>query len=173
MTELDRILEAVIFSSPRPITLKKLQKGLPEFALPDIEAALGRLIETYRGPDRAVEIVEVSAGYQMRTRLELKDWVKRFVKEKDVGLTKAMLETLAVVAYRQPIGKRDIDGLRGVDSIRCIKQLLDRRLIEMAGRNDDPGKPMVFRTTRQFLEMFGLRDINDLPTIKELEALEK
>ncbi len=109
----------------------------------------------------------------MRTRLGYKDWVKRFVKEKEVGLTRAVLETLAVVAYRQPIPKREIDNLRGVDSSRSVRQLLDRKLIEIAGRNEEVGHPMVFRTTRRFLELFGLRDIADLPTVKELEALEK
>jgi segregation and condensation protein B len=173
LTELERILEAIIFSSPRPITIKKLQKGLPEYTALEIQYALSGLKGRYAVDDRAVEIVEVSAGYQMRTKLDYKDWVKRFVREKDVGLTRAVLETLAVIAYRQPIAKRDIDALRGVDSIRCIRQLLDRKLVEIAGRNQEPGKPMVFRTTRKFLETFGLRDVGELPTIKELEALEK
>jgi segregation and condensation protein B len=173
LTELERILEAIIFSSPRPITIKKLQKGLPEYTALEIQSALSGLKERYAVDDRAVEIVEVSAGYQMRTKLDCKDWVRRFVREKDVGLTRAVLETLAVIAYRQPIAKRDIDALRGVDSIRCIRQLLDRKLVEIAGRNQEPGKPMVFRTTRKFLETFGLRDVGELPTIKELEALEK
>ena len=173
MTDLERILEAIFFSASKPIILKKLQKGLPEFTILEIESALRRLREAYAAPDRAVEIVEVSAGYQLRTKPEHKEWVKRFVKEKDVGLTKAVLETLAVIAYRQPVAKREIDRLRGVDSIRCVRLLLDRKLIEIAGRNQEPGKPMVFRTTKKFLEVFGLRDVSDLPTIKELEALEK
>ena len=173
MTELETILEAVLFSASRPVTPKKLQKGLPEFTALEIQSALGHLAEAYGSRGGAVDIVEVSGGYQIRTRPEYRDWVKRFVKEKDVGLTRAVMETLAIVAYRQPIGKRDIDGLRGVDSIRCVKQLLDRRLIEIAGRNQEPGKPMVFKTTKKFLETFGLRDVADLPTIKELEALEK
>lgn len=109
----------------------------------------------------------------MRTKPDRKEWVKRFVREKDVGLTRAVLETLAVVAYRQPIAKREIDVLRGVDSSRCVRLLLDRKLIEIAGRNQETGKPMIFRTTKKFLETFGLRDVSDLPTIKELEALEK
>ena len=173
MTELETILEAILFSASKPIITRKLEKGLPEYTLLEIQSALGRLVEAYSTPGRAVEIVEVSSGYQMRTRLDYRDWVKRFVREKDVGLTRAVMETLAVIAYRQPIGKRDIDSLRGVDSIRCVRQLLDRRLIEIAGRNQEPGKPMIFRTTKRFLEMFGLRDIGELPTVKELEALEK
>jgi segregation and condensation protein B len=173
LTDLERILESVIFSSPKPVTLKKLEKNLPEFTILELESALEGLLAQYAAADRAVEIVEVSGGYQMRTRLGYKEWVKRFVREKEVGLTRAVLETLSVVAYRQPIAKREIDGLRGVDSARSLRQLLDRRLIEIAGRNQDPGRPMIFRTTKTFLETFGLRDISDLPTLKELEALEK
>ena len=173
MSELERILEAIFFSASKPIILRKLEKGLPEFTTLEIESALRRLREAYAAPDRAVEIVEVSAGYQLRTKPDYKEWVRRFVREKDVGLTRAVLETLAVIAYRQPVAKREVDRLRGVDSIRSVKALLDRKLIEIAGRNEEPGKPMVFRTTRRFLEVFGLRDIGDLPTIKELEALEK
>jgi len=173
LSELERILEAIFFSASKPIILRKLEKGLPEFTTLEIESALRRLREAYAAPDRAVEIVEVSAGYQLRTKPEYKEWVRRFVREKDVGLTRAVLETLAVIAYRQPVAKREVDRLRGVDSIRSVRALLDRKLIEIAGRNEEPGKPMVFRTTRRFLEVFGLRDIGDLPTIKELEALEK
>jgi segregation and condensation protein B len=173
LTELESILEAIIFSSSKPITLRKLQKGLPEFTPIELQSALSRIATAYAASGRAVEIVEVAAGWQMRTKLDYKDWVKRFVREKEVGLTKALLETLAVVAYRQPIAKREIDALRGVDSIRCVRQLLDRKLIEIAGRNQDVGRPMVFRTTRTFLELFGLRDAGDLPTLKELETLDK
>ena len=173
MTDLERILESIIFSSPKPVTVKRLEKGMPEFTALEIQSALEGLLAQYTASDRSVEIVEVSGGYQMRTKTACKEWVKRFVREKEVGLSKAILETLSVVAYRQPIAKREIDTLRGVDSSRSIRLLLDRRLIEMAGRNDDPGHPMVFRTTKTFLETFGLRDISDLPTLKDAEALEK
>jgi len=107
----------------------------------------------------------------MRTKLDYKDWVKRFVKEKDVELTRTVLETLAVIAYKQPVAKREVDMVRGVDSSRAIKHLLERKLVEIAGRNEDVGKPIVFRTTDRFLEVYGLRGIEDLPTTKELEAL--
>ena len=131
------------------------------------------LIEEYRGAGRAVEIVEVSGGYQMRTKVVYRDHVKRFVKEKEAGLTRPMLETLAIIAYRQPVAKREIDGLRGVDSARTVRQLLDRKLIEIAGRNEELGKPIIFRTTTRFLELFGLKNLRDLPTIREIESLEK
>ena len=131
------------------------------------------LVEEYKGAGRAVEIVEVSGGYQMRTRVAYRDHVKRFVREKESGLTRPMLETLAIIAYRQPVAKREIDSLRGVDSARTVRQLLDRKLIEIAGRNEELGKPIIFRTTTRFLELFGLKNLRDLPTIKEIESLEK
>ena len=135
-------------------------------------AALQLLVQEYQDADRAVEIVEAADGFQIRTKIEFKEWVRRFAREKDPGLTKAMLETLSIVAYKQPITKRDLDLLRGVDSVWALKQLLVRRLIEIAGRADEPGRPMVFRTTDRFLEVFGLKHIKDLPTIKEIEAIQ-
>jgi segregation and condensation protein B len=173
LSELKSILEAILFSSAKPVTLKKLQKKLEEYQPPEIEEAMRALKDEYGVSGRAVEIAEVAGGFQMRTILKYRDWVRRFVKEKEVSLTRAMLETLSIIAYKQPIAKREVDTLRGVDSIRCIKQLLDRNLIEVAGRNSDAGRPMIFRTTLRFLEVFGLRDIRDLPTVRELEALEK
>ncbi len=130
------------------------------------------MTEEYRHSDSAIEIVTVSGGYQMRTKIIFREWVARFVKEKEFGLTRPMLEALSLIAYKQPITKREIDMIRGVDSTRMIKQLLERRLIEIAGRTDDVGKPIVFRTTDTFLEVYGLKDIGDLPTLKEIEALE-
>jgi segregation and condensation protein B len=173
VSDLKRILEAVLFASAKPVTLKKFQKGLPEYTGSDITNALNELVEEYVNGERGVEVGEVAGGFQMRTKLPYRDFVRRFVKEKEAGLTRAMLETLAIIAYRQPISKREVDGLRGVDSVRSIRQLLERRLVEIAGRNDEPGKPMVFRTTARFLETFGLKDVKDLPTIKEIEGLEQ
>ena len=167
------ILESILFSSAKPVTVRKLQKGLSEYSAEEITAAVQVLMEEYKDANRAVEIVEVSGGYQMRTKIVYREHVRRFVKEREGGLTRPMLETLAIIAYRQPVAKRDIDSLRGVDSARTIRQLLDRKLIEIAGRNEELGKPIIFKTTSRFLELFGLKDIRDLPTIREIESLEK
>lgn len=172
MIELKRIIEAILFSSSRPLKLKVLAKKLAIYSSEEILQALEELREEYRHSDSAIEIVTVSGGYQMRTKIIFREWVARFVKEKDIGLTRPMLEALSLIAYKQPITKREIDMIRGVDSTRMIKQLLERRLIEIAGRTDDVGKPIVFRTTDTFLEVYGLKDIGDLPTLKEIEALE-
>ncbi|HME44860.1 MAG TPA: SMC-Scp complex subunit ScpB [Syntrophorhabdales bacterium] len=172
-TELKNILEAILFSSAKPVGARKLHKGLQEYSAEEIAGAAKSLMEEYRDANRSVEIVEVAGGYQMRTKIAYRDHVRRFVKEREGGLTRPMLETLAIIAYRQPVAKRDIDGLRGVDSARTIRQLLDRKVIEIAGRNEELGKPIIFRTTARFLELFGLKDIRDLPTIREIESLEK
>lgn len=171
--ELKRIIEAILFVSSKPVALKGLYKKLEGCSIKDIEEALNGLVTEYNYSDRALEIVEVSGGYQMRTKLDYKDCVKRFVKEKDVELTRSVLEALAVIAYKQPIAKREVDTIRGVDSSRAIKHLLERKLIEIAGRNEDDGKQIAFRTTNRFLEVYGLRSLGDLPTVKELELLER
>ncbi|MCX5798613.1 MAG: SMC-Scp complex subunit ScpB [Proteobacteria bacterium] len=171
--ELKRIIEAILFISPKPVRLKKLFRKLEGHAFEDIEKSVNELKNDYNYSDRALEIVEVSGGYQIRTKVSYREWVKRFVKERDAGLTRSMLETLSIVAYKQPITKREIDNFRGVDSARMMKQLLERRLIEIAGRNGDLGRKIVFRTTGKFLELYGLKDIGDLPTFKEIESLEQ
>ncbi len=170
--ELKKIIEAILFSSSKPVSTKLLKKRLEEHPPEEIDQALQELTNEYNNPDRAVEIAEVAGGFQMKTKIIYKDWVKRFVKEKDVGLTKSTLETLSIVAYKQPITKKEIDSIRGVDSGRAIKLLLERRLICIAGKNGDAGKKIVFKTTEKFLELYGLRNIEDLPTYKDIESLE-
>lgn len=170
--ELKTILEAVLFSSSRPVTSKQVARRLEEFPIGDIEEAFRALIRDYSGPDRSVEVAEVAGGYQMRTKVDYREIVKRFVKEKDVALSRPMLETLSIIAYKQPVTKKDIDAVRGVDSARAVKHLLEKRLIDIAGRNGDAGKKMAFRTTARFLEVFGLKSIEDLPTYKDIESLE-
>jgi segregation and condensation protein B len=170
--ELKKIIEAILFSSSKPVAPKLLKKRLEEYPPEEIEEALRELKTEYNNLDRAVEIAEVAGGFQMKTKPIYKEWVTRFVKEKDVGLTKSMLETLSIIAYKQPITKKDIDNVRGVDSTRAIKLLLERKLVNIAGKNEDAGKKIIFRTTDKFLEVYGLKSIDDLPTYKDLESLE-
>jgi segregation and condensation protein B len=172
--DLKRIIEAILFSSAKPVTLKNLLKRLNDtYDHEEVSNALVDLKKEYNGGERAIEMAEVSGGFQMRTKVEYRDWARRFVRERDTGLTRSMLETLSIVAYKQPLTKKEIDTLRGVDSARVLKHLLERRLIEIAGRNGDESKRLVFRTTDKFLEVYGLRAIQDLPTLKEIEPFEK
>jgi len=170
--KLTKIIEAILFSSSKPVTARLLKKKLEEYSPEEIETALRELTDEFNNSDRAVEIAHVAGGFQMKTKPAYKEWVKRFVREKDVGLTRSTLETLSIIAYKQPISKKDIDGVRGVDSTRAIKLLLERRLITIAGKDGDTGKKMVFKTTEKFLELYGLRSIDDLPTYKDIESLE-
>ena len=170
--DLKRIIEAILFSAARPVSLRYLTKKLSDFPPDDVAKALGELVAEYNASDRAVAVTEVAGGFQMRTRTDYREWVTRFVREKEVGLTRSLLEVLSIVAYKQPISKREIDQMRGVDSARAVKILLERRLIELGGRLDDVGKPVGFRTTGIFLETYGLKNLADLPTFKEVEALE-
>ncbi|HOS60392.1 MAG TPA: SMC-Scp complex subunit ScpB [Syntrophorhabdaceae bacterium] len=169
--ELKRIIEAILFVSPRPVSFKGLFKKIEGCSIKDVEKALNELIREYNYSDRAIEVVQVSGGFQMRTRVEFKDWIRRFVREKDVELTKSVLETLATIAYKQPVTKKEVDAIRGVDSSRAIKNLLNKRLVEIAGRDDEIGKAITFRTTGKFLEVYGLNSIEDLPTLRELETI--
>lgn len=170
--ELKKVIEAILFSSSKPVSPKLLKKRLEEYPPEEIDQALQELTNEFNNLDRAVEIAEVAGGFLMKTKIIYKDWVKRFVKEKDVGLTKSTLETLSLVAYKQPITKKEIDSIRGVDSARAIKLLLEKKLICIAGKNGDAGKKIIFKTTEKFLELYGLRNIEDLPTYKDIESLE-
>lgn len=166
------IVEAILFSSPKPVALKTLGKKLEEHPPEKIEEAIRDLMNDYRTLQRSMEIAEVAGGYQMRTKPEYKEWVKRFVREKDVGLSKSTLETLSIIAYKQPVTKKEIDTVRGVDCARALKLLLEKRLIAIGGKNSDAGKKMVFKTTDKFLEVYGLRSIEDLPTYKDIVSLD-
>jgi len=168
---LKNVIEAILFVSGKPVKLKNLVKKLNGFTVENIKEAICELVTDYNGSDRAIEITEVSGGWQMRTRVDYKEWIKNFVREKDAGLTRSVLESLAIVAYRQPVTKKEVDVLRRVDSSRALKQLLERKFIEIAGRREEIGKPIVFKTTDRFLEVYGLRCIEDLPTMKELKAM--
>jgi segregation and condensation protein B len=172
MDDLKRIIETALFVATRPLTVKSIQRKLNGPSLNEIEGALTELLKEYKYSDRALEIVPVSGGYQMRTKTDYREYAKLFVREKTIGLTRSMVETLSLVAYKQPIAKAEIDRMRGVDSSRTIKQLLDRGLVEMAGRKEDAGRPLTFQTTRRFLEVFSLNEIGDLPTLREIELLE-
>ena len=114
---------------------------------------------------------EIAGGYQFRTRPDLAVWIAKMKAGRPAALTAAALETLAVVAYRQPVVKAEVDRLRGVDAGRPLRTLLERRLIRILGRKDVPGKPMIYGTTKKFLEVFGLKDLSELPTLGELKDL--
>ena len=170
--ELKAILEAVIFASPDPLTRKAIDKLLASEPREDIDAAFEQLKRDYeRGG--GLQLVEVAGGYQIVTRQDLHEWVRRLFHERTTQrLTVAGLETLAVIAYRQPITAIEITEIRGVNASGVLSTLLERGLIKIAGRKQVVGRPFLYATTREFLIRFGLNDLNDLPKVEDMaEAL--
>ncbi|MDA8156592.1 MAG: SMC-Scp complex subunit ScpB [Actinomycetota bacterium] len=165
------MLEALLFAAGEPITAADLKKitGLPESDIKDI---VDELRSDYHERGGGILISEVAGGYQMHTNPDNCDWAKKFRAEPPAKFSPAALETLAVIAYKQPITRAEVDTLRGVNSDGVVKTLLEKRLIKIVGRKEAPGKPLLYGTTQEFLTHFGLKDLTGLPTLKEFEAAE-
>jgi len=170
--ELKAILEALIFASPEPLTPKAMFKLLDTEPKEDVQAALTELKQDYERPG-GLQMVEVAGGYQIVTRPDLNDWVRRLFHERSTQrLTVQALETLAVIAYRQPITSLEINEVRGVNTSGVLNTLLERGLIKIVGRKQVVGRPFLYATTREFLIRFGLNDLTDLPKVEDMaEAL--
>ena len=166
------IIEGVLFASENPVTLDTLAQIVDEIDKKDLSVLLDNLVAEWRGLNRGFHIVEVAGGWQFRTRPEYAAWVHRLRAERPSKLSRAALETLAMIAYKQPITRPEVEDLRGVDSGAVIKNLLERNLIKIIGRKDAPGKPVVYGTTERFLEVFSLRDLGSLPSLRDLKELE-
>jgi segregation and condensation protein B len=162
------LVEALLFLSGEPITSLSI-KGITDMEEPEIKRLMEELIADYRSRDGGVLISEIANGYQMVTNPTYAPWIKKFRGVQSSNrLSLPALETLAIVAYRQPIIKTEIEQVRGVNSDGVIKTLLDRRLIKIMGKKEAPGKPLLYGTTKDFLQYFGLRDLSELPTLKDL-----
>ena len=170
--ELKAILEALIFASPEPLTPKAIFKLLDTEPKEDVLAALAALKEDYNRPG-GLQLVEVAGGYQIATRPDLHDWVRRLFHERTTQrLTVQGLETLAVIAYRQPITALEITEVRGVNTSGVLNTLLERHLVKIVGRKQVVGRPFLYATTKEFLIRFGLNDLADLPKVEDMaEAL--
>jgi len=166
------IIESLIFVSESPLSLDQIKEVLGgEVSKKEIQRLLFELQEDCEQAQRGVTLVEVAEGFQFRTRPQHAEWIKKLKKTKPVALSRPALETLAIVAYKQPILRGDVEKIRGVDSGGVLRTLLERKLIRILGKKDVPGKPLVYGTSKQFLEMFGLKDLSSLPTLKDLEGL--
>jgi len=170
--ELKAILEALIFASPDPLTPKAMYKLLDTEPKEEVSAALAELKQDYERPG-GLQLVEVAGGYQIVTRSDLHEWVRRLFHERTTQkLTVQALETLAVIAYRQPITAAEITDVRGVNTSGVLNTLLERHLIKIVGRKQVVGRPFMYATTKEFLIRFGLNDLNDLPRVEDMaEAL--
>ena len=172
MSDLKAIVEALVFASPEPITVKALVKLLDPATKDEIITALEDLKRDYDRPG-GLQIVEVAGGYQIVTRSELHEWVRRLFHERTTQkLTVQGLETLAVIAYRQPVTAAESTEIRGVNTSGVLNTLLERHLIKIVGRKQVVGRPFLYATTKEFLIRFGLNDLADLPRVEDMaEAL--
>jgi segregation and condensation protein B len=170
-TELKAVIESLIFVSENPLSLDRLREVLGEISKKDLQRYLSELVGDYERAQRSFNLVEVAEGFQFRTRPQYAEWIKKLKKTKLLALSQPALETLAIVAYRQPVVRADVEKIRGVDSGGVLRTLLERKLIRILGKKDIPGRPLVYGTSKQFLEVFGLKDLSSLPTLKDLEGL--
>ena len=164
------VLETLFFVSDSPIRLETLVEILPETNKEQILEGIRQIQAAYEDSSKGIELIEIAGGYQFRTKPIWAGWVARLKKTKAVKLSQAALETLAIISYRQPVIRPTIEEIRGVDSGSVVHTLLEKGLIKLMGRKDLPGRPMVYGTTKTFLELFGLKDLSDLPTLKEIQA---
>jgi len=170
---LPAIIESIIFTAETTVQLERLCEMLPEFERTEILAALTELADSHEVRNGGVQLVEVAGGWQFRTRPDYHEFVLRQVKTKSSRFSQSALETLAIVAYRQPITRAEVEHLRGVDCGGVLKSLLEKRLVKILGKKDIPGRPLIYGTAKEFLEVFSLKDLKSLPTLKEIQALDE
>jgi segregation and condensation protein B len=166
-----QIVEALILAAPEPISAARLAEILPYGKRKRVTELVRELNQEYEAQGRAFEIWEVAGGFQMRTRPGFASYVKQLHRLSALRLSRAALETLALVAYRQPVTRAEIESVRGVDPGPILRNLIDRKLVRIAGHRDLPGRPMLYATARRFLEVFGMNSLEDLPTLRDLEEL--
>src|SRR5215468_5208072 len=172
---LSALLEAIVYLAKEPVSLDAIHKALPEVTRAELQEKLADLMEHYRAPERGIEIREVADGYRFSTKPEHHEILKHFIKSQipPTRLSLAALETLAVIAYKQPVTVPEIQEIRGVHASGVIKTLLDKKFIATAGRKEVLGRPILYKTTKDFLVHFGLKDLSELPSMEEFEELIK
>ena len=166
-----RILEALLLSSSEPVTPARLGRIVPESSAREVREDIEALNECYAADGRGFRIEEVGGGYQFRTLPDLAEFVQQLEPVPPLRMSRAGLETLAIIAYKQPVTRAEIEHVRGVDAGPLLRGLLERRLVRIAGHREVPGRPILYATTPRFLEVFGLPGLSDLPTLREIEEL--
>jgi len=169
MEELKHIVESLLFVSEDPLTIDQIRKVVKDADTKSLREALGTLGEEYERRRGGFFLAEVAGGFQLRTRPQYNQYIKDLLQPSPPRLSKAALETLAIIAYKQPVIRADLEHIRGVDSGGVLRLLLKRRLIRVLGRKELPGRPLIYATTKRFLETFDLKDLKDLPTPREIE----
>lgn len=169
-----QIIEALLFASEKPITSDQIREVLDNSLTPGaIRSLLNELNAEYLNTNRAFNIIEIAGGFQLATNPEYAPWLKKmFHRVKEDKLSRPSLETLAIIAYKQPISRVEIEQIRGVDSEGVLKTLLEKGLIKIMGRKDAPGRPLIYGTTKEFLQYFGLNSISQLPELEQAPKIE-
>jgi len=173
MEDLKNIIESLLFVAEEPLTLDRIKDILEVDDRKLVRETLRELQADYESRTGAFVLREVAGGFQFRSRPEYVPWIKKLIQPKPARLSKAALETLAIIAYKQPVIRSDVEHLRGVDCGGVLRMLMERNLIRVLGRKEIPGRPIIYATTKQFLEVFDLKNLKDLPTPKEIEDLAK
>ena len=171
--ELKSAIEALLFVAGTPLSADRLKAVFEESTAEQVETQLQALRQEYDDRGGGIMLAEVAGGYQFATRPENAAWVRKFKSVKvSAKLSKAALETLAIVAYKQPVTRSEAEAIRGVNIGGIMRNLMERRLVKIVGKKDVPGKPMLYGTTPEFLQYFGLKDLSAMPTLKEFQELE-
>lgn len=165
------IVEALLFASDKPLTAKDIHSVLPDVKLQEITGALRVLKYEYEAFGRSFGLKEVADAFQFRSHAEFGSYILTMYQSSPTRLSRAALETLAIIAYKQPILRQEVERLRGVDSGGILKMLLEKELVKIVGRKNLPGRPLIYGTTKKFLEVFDLKDLDSLPKVKEIKAL--
>jgi segregation and condensation protein B len=166
-----RIAEALILGAAEPVSAQRLAEIVPGVRAAEVRELVGELNAEYADQRRAFEVVEAAGGFQLRTLADFAPYLQQTLATRPLRLSQAALETLAVVAYRQPVTRAEIEHVRGVDVGAVLRSLLERRLVRIAGHREVAGRPMLYATTRRFLEVFGMARIEDLPTLRDIQEL--
>ena len=172
MEQIKNIIESLLLVADEPLSVDRIRSILDQPEKKEIKNALEELMSEYEHRKGGFSLLEVAGGYQFRTRPEYREWIKRLIQPKPIRLSKAALETLAIIAYKQPIIRNDIEHIRGVNCGGILRMLLERKLVRVLGRKAIPGRPLVYATTKQFLEVFELKNLEDLPTPQEIKELD-
>jgi len=172
LEELQSCVEALLFLSDKPLSLKRIQELLgPSYAVEKFQDAFSAMMQRYQSVHHGIELVEVGGGYQFRTKIGRASLAQKLAKVQTQRLSSGAMETLAIIAYKQPVMKEDVDKIRGVDSSYFVRGLMERKLIKISGRSELPGRPILYSTTDEFLQVFGLKDLSSLPPLSELEQM--
>ena len=170
--KIEAIIESLLFVAGEPVSFRRMCEIIAEAQKAEVQAALEELTKKFEAPDRGLVIAEVAGGWQLQTSADNALWVGRLLQARPIRLSRPSLETLAMVAYKQPVTKAEIDDIRGVDSGGVLKTLLDYGFIRIAGRKDVPGKPLIYGTDRRFMEFFRMKSLSELPTLREMEEIQ-